>query len=87
MTPSFTPKKSTSDYRSNRSPTNENETVRKKNLLLLPYQGNKGIGLIKSLKRNLRKHLPNSIKMQVTFLVQKLITQFNVYGMTNLNII
>ena len=51
-------------------------------MLLLPYQGNKGIGLIKSLKRNLNKHLPNNIKMQVTITSQKLSTQFNVNVMT-----
>ena len=38
-------------------PANENETVTKKHMLLLSYQGDKGIGLTKSLKRN--KHLPN----------------------------
>ena len=31
----------------------ENETVTKKHMLLLPYQGYKGTGLTKSLKRNL----------------------------------
>ena len=57
---------------------NENETVTKKHMLLLPYQGGKGIGLTKSLKRNLENHYPNNIKTQVTFIGQKLSTQFNV---------
>ena len=41
-----------------------------------------GIGLTKSLKRNLDKHLPNNIKTQVTFTGQKLSTQFNVKDRT-----
>ena len=48
-------------------PANENETVIKKHMLLLPYQGDKGIGLTKSFKRNLNKHLRNNFKTQVTF--------------------
>ena len=59
-------------------PANENETVTKKHMLLLLYQGDKGIGLTKSLKRNSNKHLPNNAKTQVTFASQKLSTQFNV---------
>ena len=63
-------------------PANENETVTKKHMLLLPYQADKGIGLTKSLKRNLNKHLPDDIKTQVTFTGQKLSTQFNVKDRT-----
>ena len=63
-------------------PANENETVTKKHMLLLPYQGDKGIGLTKLLKRNLNKHLLNNVKMQVTFTGQKLSTQFNVKDRT-----
>ena len=48
-------------------PANENEIVIKKHMLLLPYQGDKGIGLTKSFKRNLNKHLRNNFKTQVTF--------------------
>ena len=51
-------------------------------MLLLPYQGDKGIELSKSLKRNLTKHLPNNVKTQVTFASQKLSTQFNVEDRT-----
>ena len=36
-------------------------------MLLLPHQGHKGISLVKSLKRNLNKYLPNNVKAQVTF--------------------
>ena len=55
-------------------PANENKTVTKKHVLLLAYQEDKGIGLTKSLKRNLSKHLPNNVKTQVTFTGQKLST-------------
>ena len=41
-------------------------------MLLLPYQGDKDISLTKMLKRDLDKHLPNKVKMQVTFTGQKL---------------
>ena len=51
-------------------------------MLLLPYKGGKGIGLTKSLKRNLNKDLPNNIRTQVTFTGQKLSTQFNVNDRT-----
>ena len=59
-------------------PVNENETVTKKYMLLLPYQGDKDIGLIKSLKKKLNKHLPNNVKTPVTFTAQKLSTQSNI---------
>ena len=36
-------------------PANENETLTKKHLLLLPYQGDKGIGLTKSLNNLILK--------------------------------
>ena len=48
----------------------------KKHMLLPPYEGDKGIGLNKSLKRNLNKHL------QVTFTGKKLSIQFNVKDRT-----
>ena len=64
-------------------PANENETVTKKRILLLPYQGDKGIESTKSLKGKLNKHLPNSVKTQVTFTGQKLSTHFNVKDRIN----
>ena len=51
-------------------------------MLILPYQGDKGIVLGKSLKRNLNKHLPNNFKAQVTFTDRKLSSQFNVKDTT-----
>ena len=61
---------------------NENEIVTKKHMLILPYQVDKGIGLTKSLKRNLNKRLPNNVQTQVTSTGQKLSTQFNVKDRT-----
>ena len=63
-------------------PANENETVTKKDMLPLPYQGDKGIGLTNSLKRNSNKHLPSNVKTQVTFPDQRLSSQFNVKYIT-----
>ena len=63
-------------------PANKNETLTKKHMLLLPYQGDIRIGLTKSLEKNLDKHLPNNVKTQVTFTGQKLSTQFNVKDRT-----
>ena len=44
-------------------PANENKTVTKKHMLLLPYDGDKGTGFTKYLKINLNKHLPNNVKI------------------------
>ena len=59
---------------------NENETVTKKHMLPLPYQGDRH--WFNKIVRNLSKHLPNNVKMQVTFTGQKLSTQFNVKDRT-----
>ena len=48
-------------------PANENETVTRNNMLLLPCQGDEGIDLNKVLRRNLNKHLPNNDKTQILF--------------------
>ena len=47
----------------------ENE---KRCLLTIPYQGEKGDHLIKSMKRNLKKILPNNVKPQITYTERKL---------------
>ena len=65
-------------------PLNENEILTKKHMLLLSYQGDKGIDLTRSLKRYLNKHLPDHVKTQVTFTGQKLSTPFNVKDRTKL---
>ena len=49
-----------------------------KSMLLLPYQGDKDIGLTKLSKINLNKHQPHNVKTQVTLTDQKLSAQFNV---------
>ena len=47
-------------------------------MLLLPYYGDKGTRLTKSLKINLYKHLPNNGRTQIKFTCQKLGSQFKV---------
>ena len=47
---------------------NKNE---KRHLLTNPYQGEKKDYLIKSMKRNLKKTLPNSVKPQITYTGRK----------------
>ena len=48
---------------------NENE---KRHLLTIPYQGEKGDYLIKSMKRNLRTILADNVKPQITYKGRKL---------------
>ena len=48
---------------------NENE---KRRLLTISYQGEKGDYLIKFMKRNLKKILPNNMKSQITYTGRKL---------------
>ena len=51
--------------------TLENEN-KKRYLLAIPYQGEKGNYLITSMKRNLKKVLPNNMKPQITYRGRKL---------------
>ena len=53
-------------------------TTGKNYFLLLPYKGEKGDHLIKSMKRRLSKLLPREFKTQVTYTCKKLGTSFNV---------
>ena len=48
---------------------NKNE---KRHLITIPYQGEKGNYLIKPMKRNLKKILPNNVKLQITYTRRKL---------------
>ena len=48
---------------------NENE---KQHLLTIPYQGEKGDYLMKSMKRNFKQALPNNLKSQITYTGRKL---------------
>ena len=50
----------------------------KNHFLLLPYKGEKGEHLIKSMKRRISKLLPPEIKTQVAYTGKKLSTCFNV---------
>ena len=45
------------------------ESKGKSHLLLLPYQGEKGLHLMKSLKRNLKRLLPTTGKANIGFTV------------------
>ena len=53
-------------------------TAGKNYFLLLPYKGEKGEHLIKSMKRRISQLLPPEFKTQVTYTGKKLDTSFNV---------
>ena len=58
---------------------NENE---KRHLLTNPYQGEKGDYLIRSMKRNLKKTLPNNVKPQITHTGRKMRSFFQTKDQT-----
>ena len=58
----------------NNEPSGEN----KKHLLLLPYHGEKGNYVIKSLKKQIRKLLPENVKAQVTYTGRKIKQSSNI---------
>ena len=67
---------------------NRHNTARKKHtihLLLLPYQGEKGLHLTKSLKRNLKSLLLSTVKANIGFTGKKLSTCFQIKDQTKLN--
>ena len=47
------------------------DTARKNHCLLLPYKGEKGKHLFKSMKRRISKLLPSEIKTQVAYTCKK----------------
>ena len=53
---------------------NENDSSNNEKIhcLMLPYQGNKGSNLIKSMKRYVSKLLPEHTKLEITFTGTKL---------------
>ena len=58
---------------------NENENGNKKiHRLLLPYQGDEGCNIIKSMNKRVNKLLPSNTKIEVTFQSTKLSSCFNV---------
>ena len=61
---------------------NEPSVENKKHLLLLPYHGEKGNYVIKSLKKQIRKLLPENVKAQVTYTGTKLDACFNLKDQT-----
>ena len=44
---------------------------------MLPYQGDKGSNLLKSMKRYVSKLLPEHTKLEITFIGKNLIHVFN----------
>ena len=54
------------------------ESKDKRHFLLLPHQGQKGLDLTKSLKRNLKRILPNTVKGNIGFKGRKLSTCFQI---------
>ena len=58
------------------------ESKDKSHLLLLPYQGEKGLHLTKSLKRNLKSLLPSTVKANIGFTGKKLSTCFQIKNQT-----
>ena len=61
---------------------NEPSVENKKHLLLLPYRGRKDNYVIKSLKKQISKLLPENVKAQVTYTGTKLGTCFNLKDQT-----
>ena len=58
------------------------ESKDKSHLLLLPYQREKGLHLTKSLKRNLKRLVPSTVKANVGFTGKKLSTCFQIKDKT-----
>ena len=58
------------------------ESKDKSHLLLLPYQGEKGLHLTKSLKRNLKSLVPSTVKANVRFTGKNLSTCFQIKDKT-----
>ena len=58
------------------------ESKDKSHLLLLPYQGEKGLHLKKLLKRNLKSLLPSTVKAYIDFTGKKLSTCFQIKDQT-----
>ena len=50
----------------------DENTSNKNHLLLLPYQGEKGIHIVNSMKRYVNKILPENIKVQTVFTGKRL---------------
>ena len=64
--------------------TNESESgaLEKIPLPVIPYQGEKGECILKSLRKGMRKMMSNNVKSQITFIVRKLGTTFQIKDKT-----
>ena len=51
-------------------------------LPVIPYQGEKGEYILKSLRKGMRKMMSNNVKSQITFIVRKLGTTFQIKDKT-----
>ena len=60
----------------------ESETLEKIPLPVIPYQGEKGEYILKSLRKGMRKMMSNNVKSQITFIVRKLGTTFQIKDKT-----
>ena len=59
--------------------TNENEKgVTSKRTLTLPYAGEKGCSIVRSLEKQLKRSLPNNVRPNIVFSGTKLSSNFNV---------
>ena len=58
------------------------ESKDKSHLFLLPYQGERGLHLTKSLKRNLKSLLPSTVKANIGLTGKKLSTCFQIKNQT-----
>ena len=58
------------------------ESGNKRHLLVLPYRGEQGSRLVKSLKRSITNLLTETIQLEFGFIVSKLSTHFQIKGKT-----
>ena len=64
--------------RENFQEINENEkAVTSKRTLILPYAGEKGWSIVRSLEKQLRRSLPNNLMLNIVFTSTKLSYNFN----------
>ena len=54
------------------NPTKVEKHDDKKHLLMIPYQGGKGEQVIKSVRKTINRLLPSNMKVQVSFIGNKL---------------
>ena len=66
------------------SMNNESVTLEKQPLLVLPYQGKKGGHVLKSLKKGMRKILPNNVKPRIAFTGRKVGISFQIKDKTEM---